>query len=86
MSNAGLAPTGEPAMTDDTIGNEDFITIVGADIAEITREFHAQGLSERQFSIVNRVGRHRFTMAGGEGSQAMFGGLPLMAATFARHK
>lgn len=75
-------------MTDSNQTNrdDDFITIVGTDIAEITREFHAQGLSERQFSIVNRVGRHRFTMAGSDSSEAMFRGKPLMAATFARRQ
>jgi hypothetical protein len=75
-------------MTDnfETARDAEFITIVGTDMAEITREFHAQGLSERHFSIVHRVGRHRFTMADGEGSQAMFGGKPLMAATFARRQ
>jgi len=75
-------------MTDrnQTIRNDEFITIVGTDIAEITREFHAQGLSEQDFTIVHRIGRHHFTMAGGERSRAMFGGEPLMAATFARRQ
>lgn len=75
-------------MTDNIQTNRDdeFVTIVGTDIAEITREFHAQGLSEKNFSIIHRVGHHRFTMAGSEGSESMFGGRALMAATFARRK
>jgi len=75
-------------MTDNIhpLPDEEFVTIVGTDIAEITREFHAQGLSERHYAIVHRVGRHRFTMTGGESAEALFGGKALMAATFARRQ
>ena len=75
-------------MTDETQPNRDdeFITIVGTDMDEINREFSAQGLSQRDYSIVHRVGQHRFTWAGGDASEPMFGGKPCMAATFARHK
>ena len=76
-------------MTDDNQAaarDNEYVTIVGSDLEEITREFHAQGLSEQNFSIVHRVGRHRFTMADGQRSEAMFGGKSLMAATFARRQ
>ena len=75
-------------MTDiiQTKRDDEFVTIVGTDIADITREFHAQGLSEQHYSIIHRVGHHRFTMAGSESSEAMFGGKALMAATFARRQ
>ena len=66
--------------------HDEFVTIVGTDLAEITREFHAQGLSEQDYTIIHRVGRHRFTLAGRESSQAMFEGKSLMAATFARRQ
>jgi len=73
-------------MTDIIQASDEFVTIVGTDLAEITREFHAQGLSEQHYAIVHRVGRHRFTMAGSESSEAMFEGKSLMAATFARRQ
>jgi hypothetical protein len=67
-------------------GNEcdEFITIIGASMAEINAEFRAQGLADREFSIVHRIGRHKFTrVASGEAEQ-MFGGEPMIAATFTR--
>jgi hypothetical protein len=67
-------------------GNEgdEFITIIGADMAEINAEFRAQGLSDREFAIVHRIGRHRFTRVDGGGAEQMFGGQPMIAATFAK--
>jgi hypothetical protein len=73
-------------LKDPTIREQEFITIIGTDIAQINREFQAQGLSDRDYAIVNRVGQHRFTWAGGDGSQPMFDGKSYVAATFARHK
>lgn len=63
---------------------DEFITIIGADMAEITRAFQEQGLSDRQFAIVHRTGRHSFTMADAEGGTRMFEGRQLIAATYAR--
>ena len=62
----------------------EFVTIIGADMNEIHRAFQEQGLSERQFAIVHRTGRHSFTMADAEGGQRMFEGRQLIAATYAR--
>lgn len=73
-------------MTDRIRRDADFVTIVGTNIAEIMREFHAQGLSGRQYSIVHRIGHHRFTMVEDEKTKALFDGQSLLAATFARHK
>lgn len=64
--------------------DDDFITIIGATMAEITGAFRAQGLAERQFAIVHRTGRHRFTRVTDGASEQMFEGEPLIAATFAR--
>lgn len=68
-----------------TARDDEFVTIIGSDMAQITQAFRAQGLSAREFSIVHRAGRHRFTVAGAEGSSEMFEGQPLMAATYRRH-
>jgi hypothetical protein len=63
---------------------DEFVTIIGATMADITAEFAAQKLSERNFSIVHKVGRHHFTKVAGNGSESLFGGQPMIAATFAR--
>lgn len=62
-------------------GFEEFITIIAPTMAEVMASFKAQGLAEREYSIVHRGGRHSFTMAGGE---TLFDGAPMVAATFAR--
>jgi len=64
--------------------SDDFITIIAATMAEITDAFRAQGLAEREFAIVHRTGRHRFTRVNDGASEQMFEGEPLIAATFAR--
>ena len=63
---------------------DEFITIIGATMAEINAEYHAQGLADRDFSIVHRIGRHRFTRVGSGASEDMFGGESMIAATFTR--
>lgn len=61
--------------------SEDFITIIAPSMAEVMASFKAQGLADRQYSIVHRAGKHSFTMAGGE---TLFDGAQLVAATFSR--
>jgi len=63
---------------------DEFITIVGADISEITREYHAQGLAERQYAIVHQAGKHRFTRVIDHKGESLFDGAALIAATFRR--
>jgi hypothetical protein len=63
---------------------DEFVTIIGADMTEITNEFRAQGLAEKQFAIVHKIGRHRFTRVDGRKAEPMFEGRPLIAATFQR--
>jgi hypothetical protein len=65
-------------------GDEDFVTIIGSDVAQIIGAFQAQGLAEQEFSILHKIGRHRFTIVGEDGSSPMFEGRSLVAATFAR--
>jgi hypothetical protein len=63
---------------------DEFVTIIGANMAEIHAEFQAQGLSDREFSIVHRIGRHRFTRVDGNDVEHLFSGKPMIAATFTR--
>ncbi len=62
---------------------DEFVTLIGASMEEIYAAYRAQGL-ERDFSIVHRVGRHRFTKVNGDAPEAMFDGQPMIAATFWR--
>ena len=64
--------------------DDEFVTIIGTDADEISRTFCAQGLADQEFSIVHRMGKHRFAFADGEQAGALFDGRPLVAATFAR--
>ena len=66
------------------VRSDEFITIIGASMAEIIDEYNAQGLAQQHFSILHRVGPHRFTKCGPDGSHALFGGETLVAATFRR--
>jgi hypothetical protein len=63
---------------------DEFITIIGANMAEITAEYQAQGLADREFSIVHRIGRHRFMRVNEGASEQMFDGQAMIAATFTR--
>jgi hypothetical protein len=66
--------------------SEEFITLIGASMDEIHLAFREQGLAERQFSILHRVGRHRFQRCSGAGAEPLFDGETLVAATFRRQR
>ncbi len=61
--------------------DEDFITIIAPSMAEVMADFARLGLARRDYAIVHRGGRHRFTLAG---SGALFEGADMIAATFMR--
>jgi hypothetical protein len=63
---------------------DEFITIIGANMAEINAEYRAQGLADREFSIVHKIGRHRFMRINEGATEEMFDGQPVIAATFTR--
>ncbi|MBS9478900.1 hypothetical protein [Ancylobacter radicis] len=65
-------------------GDEEFVTIVGGDAEEISRTFREQGLAEQDYSIVHRIGRHRFELAPGQDLHSLLDGRALVAATYTR--
>ncbi|QIB35162.1 hypothetical protein [Ancylobacter pratisalsi] len=65
-------------------GDEEFVTIVGGDAEEIGRAFQAEGLADKDFTIVHRIGRHRFAMAPGRDVGSLLDGSALVAATYTR--
>lgn len=63
---------------------DEFVTIIGASMADIANAVSAQGLATREFAILHKIERHRFTVVKDGAAQSMFEGQPLLAATFAR--
>ena len=63
---------------------DEYVTIIGPNMIEVMRQFHAQGLDAKGFAITGRIDRHRFEMADADGVHHLFGGEPMLAATFMR--
>jgi hypothetical protein len=63
---------------------DEFVTIIGASMADIANAVSAQSLATREFAILHKIERHRFTVASDGETQSMFEGRQLLAATFVR--
>lgn len=63
---------------------DEYITIIAPTANEAMAQFKARGLAAQGFSITGRIGRHQFTLVGGEGTQELFFGAGMIAATFSR--
>ncbi len=63
-------------------GSEDCITIIASSCAEAVRAAQARGLAALGYVIAGPVLRHTFSMAAD--NEAMFGGEPMVAATWIR--
>ncbi len=68
---------------------DEYVTIIAPSLAAVMGQFRARGLGALGFAITGPVARHRFAYAT-EGethrqeNQEMFGGEPMVAATFRR--
>lgn len=67
-------------------GPEEYVTIIGPNMTEVMRQFHDCGLNTKGYAIAGRVTRHRFAMADATGAHDLFGGTPMLAATFVRRR
>jgi hypothetical protein len=47
-------------------------------------QFKARGLDAQGYAIAGKIGRHQFSLVGGEGSTELFAGKGMIAATFSR--
>jgi hypothetical protein len=65
-------------------GADEFVTIIGASMADIADAVSAQGLAALEFAIVHKIERHRFTVVKDGETEPMFEGQKLLAATFVR--
>lgn len=67
-----------------TDGHEEFVTIVGGSAEEIAAAFREQGLAEKDYTVVHRIGRHRLALPTGRDLLSLFDGRQLVAATYSR--
>jgi len=63
---------------------EEYLTIIAATASEAMSQFKARGLDTQGYSIAGKIGRHQFSLVGGEGSTELFSGSGMIAATFSR--
>ncbi|MEQ9635214.1 MAG: hypothetical protein RLW68_03915 [Devosia marina] len=71
-------------MTPITEQRDEYITIIAPTANEAMAQFKFRGLAAQGFSIAGRIGRHQFTLVGGEDAQELFSGAGMIAATFCR--
>jgi hypothetical protein len=63
---------------------DEYITIIAPTAGEAMAQFKARGLDRQGYAIAGRIGRHQFTLVGGEEAQELFSGSGMIAATFSR--
>lgn len=63
---------------------EEYLTIIAATATEAMAQFKARGLDTMGYAIAGKIGRHQFSLVGGEGSTELFSGNGMIAATFSR--
>ena len=71
-------------MTQDDNQRDEYITIIAPTALEAMAQFKARGLGAMGYAIAGRIGRHQFTLVGGDESQELFSGSGMIAATFSR--
>lgn len=67
-----------------TAERDEYITIIAPTANEAMAQFKSRGLDREGYSIAGRIGRHQFTLVGGEDAQELFSGVGMIAATFSR--
>lgn len=65
-------------------GPEEFLTIIAPTLSDVMRQYRSRGLSAAGYAITGQAGRHQFSVAGPDGNSELFGGTPMVAATFRR--
>ena len=63
---------------------EEYLTIIAPTAGEAMAQFQARHLDEQGYAIAGKIGRHQFSLVGGEGSTELFAGNGMIAATFSR--
>jgi len=63
---------------------EEYLTIIAPTAIEAMAQFKARHLDEQGYAITGKIGRHQFSLVGGEVSTELFAGNGMIAATFSR--
>ena len=63
---------------------EEYLTIIAPTATEAMAQFKARDLDTQGYAIAGKIGRHQFSLVGGEGSTELFSGNGMIAATFSR--
>jgi len=63
---------------------EEYLTIIAPTASEAMAQFSMRGLAAQGYSIAGKIGRHQFSLVGGEQSTELFSGSGMIAATFMR--
>ncbi|HTM79260.1 MAG TPA: hypothetical protein VL133_16725 [Devosia sp.] len=63
---------------------EEYLTIIAPTASEAMAQFSARGLAAQGYAITGKIGRHQFSLVGGEESTELFAGSGMIAATFMR--
>ncbi|MBU1333487.1 MAG: hypothetical protein ACK4G5_00820 [Devosia sp.] len=63
---------------------EEYLTIIAPTAVQAMEQFKARGLDAQGYAIAGKIGRHQFSLVGGEGSTELFSGNGMIAATFSR--
>ncbi|WP_332687291.1 hypothetical protein [Devosia sp.] len=63
---------------------EEYLTIIAPTAVQAMEQFKARRLDEQGYAIAGKIGRHQFSLVGGEGSTELFSGNGMIAATFSR--
>lgn len=63
---------------------EEYLTIIAPSAHAAMAQFKARGLGAQGYAIAGKIGRHQFSLVGGEGSTELFSGQGMIAATFSR--
>lgn len=71
-------------MSPQTSERQEYLTIIAATANAAMAEFSARGLGAQGYSIAGKIGRHQFSLVGGDGATELFSGNGMIAATFSR--
>jgi SLT domain-containing protein len=63
---------------------EEYVTIIAATPGAAMAQFKARGLAAEGYAIAGPIGRHRFALVAESGTEELFAGTDLVAATFSR--
>jgi hypothetical protein len=74
----------ENGMSPGSCDREEYLTIIGPTLSEVTAQFSARGLAAQGYAIIGKIGRHEFALVDGAASTELFAGAGLFAATFMR--